>query len=295
MADNGQQIIIKRIKKGKHAHHGGAWKIAYADFVTAMMAFFLLLWLLSSATEDQLEGVSSYFTPSTISSSSSGAGGMLGGKVIDKGSSASSSGSPSVTPTLPPPSVGDGGSQITDPNENVASSQSSSITPSQESGKVIQDSFSVPEFKSYQDNITLVETEKGLEVHITDSKNRPMFRTGTAILTSHANIILNTVAKALEQTTQKISVNGHTSSRDIPNASNLDAWELSSERALAAQRSLQAFGLNPTKVSHITSYGINKPSIPGDLSSTANQRISILVLEEKRKDTLPLPSVLQKN
>ena len=81
----GGNIIIKRIKKGEHAHHGGAWKVAYADFVTAMMAFFLLLWLLNSVTEDQLNGISEYFTPVTASTSTSGAGGILGGQAIGEG------------------------------------------------------------------------------------------------------------------------------------------------------------------------------------------------------------------
>ncbi len=76
------QIIIKRVKKGGHAHHGGAWKVAYADFVTAMMAFFLLLWLLNATTEAQKKGISDYFSPSTVSTSSGGAGGLLGGRAI---------------------------------------------------------------------------------------------------------------------------------------------------------------------------------------------------------------------
>src|SRR5579883_3524461 len=83
--------IVKRIKKGGEGHHGGAWKVAYADFVTAMMAFFLLLWLLNAVTEEQLQGIADYFAPTTVSQSNNGAGGMLGGQVIGKGAETSNS------------------------------------------------------------------------------------------------------------------------------------------------------------------------------------------------------------
>src|SRR3954467_2466652 len=89
---NGGITIVKRIKKGGHAHHGGAWKVAYADFVTAMMAFFLLLWLLNAVTEQQLNGVGDYFTPIAASTRESGAGGMLGGQAIGEGASEKNTG-----------------------------------------------------------------------------------------------------------------------------------------------------------------------------------------------------------
>ena len=105
-----QPIIIKKIKKAGHGHHGGAWKIAYADFVTAMMAFFLLLWLLNSVTQEQLAGISNYFAPVTASSSTSGSGDILGGKTItEEGAAQNSTSRDSVTVDLPPPKAGTGG------------------------------------------------------------------------------------------------------------------------------------------------------------------------------------------
>ncbi len=112
-----QPIIIKRIKKGHGGHHGGAWKVAYADFVTAMMAFFLLLWLLNAVTEEQLQGVADYFAPTSVSESTSGAGGMLGGKVVGEGAMSSNGTTPSFTLSLPPPTIGQGGDALTDPKE----------------------------------------------------------------------------------------------------------------------------------------------------------------------------------
>ena len=99
MAEN--PIIIKRVKKGGHGgHHGGAWKVAYADFVTAMMAFFLLLWLLNAVTEEQLTGIADYFAPTTVSKSASGAGGMLGGQTVGQGAMSSQGTTPSFSLAL---------------------------------------------------------------------------------------------------------------------------------------------------------------------------------------------------
>jgi len=114
----GKAVIIKRVKKGGHAgHHGGAWKVAYADFVTAMMAFFLLLWLLNAVTEEQLTGIADYFAPTTVSKSASGAGGMLGGQTVGQGAMSSQGTTPSFSLALPPPTVGSGGDALTDPKE----------------------------------------------------------------------------------------------------------------------------------------------------------------------------------
>ena len=122
MAEDGAQpVIIKRSKKGGHgSHHGGAWKLAYADFVTAMMAFFLLLWLLNAVTEEQLQGIADYFAPTTVSQSNNGAGGMLGGLVIGKGAETSNSAPPAIALSLPPPTIGSGGESLTDPKQGMS-------------------------------------------------------------------------------------------------------------------------------------------------------------------------------
>jgi len=113
----GKAVIIKRVKKYGGGHHGGAWKVAYADFVTAMMAFFLLLWLLNAVTEEQLTGIADYFAPTTVSKSASGAGGMLGGQTVGQGAMSSQGTTPSFALALPPPTIGSGGDALTDPKE----------------------------------------------------------------------------------------------------------------------------------------------------------------------------------
>src|SRR5579871_4959713 len=138
MADEGAQpVIIKRGRKGGHAgHHGGAWKLAYADFVTAMMAFFLLLWLLNAVTEEQLQGIADYFAPTTVSQSNNGAGGMLGGLVIGKGAETSNSAPPAIALSLPPPTIGSGGESLTDPKEGMSDQQLEGLSdkPNEQAG-----------------------------------------------------------------------------------------------------------------------------------------------------------------
>ena len=129
-----QPIIIKRIKKGGHEHHGGAWKLAYADFVTAMMAFFLLLWLLNAVTEEQLQGIADYFAPTTVSESKSGAGGMLGGLTVGKGAQQSNGAPPSFALSLPPPTIGTGGDVATNPKEGFSEENKEGLSDKEKEG-----------------------------------------------------------------------------------------------------------------------------------------------------------------
>ena len=128
MADPQSVIIVKKVVKGGHGHHGGAWKVAYADFVTAMMAFFLLLWLLNSVSQDQLEGISSYFAPVSVSQSTSGSGGVLGGtSMSSEGAQNSGSVSPSVSMDLPPPQAGSGPQDDQDSEEDVSDREAEEV------------------------------------------------------------------------------------------------------------------------------------------------------------------------
>ena len=132
-----QAIIIKRVKKGGHGHHGGAWKVAYADFVTAMMAFFLLLWLLNSVTEEQLQGISNYFAPTSLSKSTTGAGQILsGGTVIGEDAMPNATSSISSSTSMPPPTIGAGGEDLTDPNQGQMETDSEAPAMSRNSSKM---------------------------------------------------------------------------------------------------------------------------------------------------------------
>jgi flagellar motor protein MotB len=179
-------IIIKKVNKGAHGHHGGAWKIAYADFVTAMMAFFLLLWLLNSVTQEQLEGISNYFAPVTASQSTSGSGDILGGQTItEEGAAQNTTSRDSVTVDLPPPKAGTGGEANTD-------TQAGSTPDEEAAAQVLkqreQDQFeeakeqleatinSIPQLKSMKDSLLIDNTPEGLRIQLVDKDGLSMFQ-----------------------------------------------------------------------------------------------------------------------
>ncbi|MGB0671300.1 MAG: flagellar motor protein MotB, partial [Rhodospirillales bacterium] len=174
MSEGGKSpIIIKRIKKGGgHGHHGGAWKVAYADFVTAMMAFFLLLWLLNSVTQEQLEGISNHFAPVSASESTSGAGGVLGGTVIaEEGAMTNVTSRPSVTVDLPPPSAGTGGPQS--PAE-IAEEQAEALRQKKEQEdfqqveKELRQAISALPDQNLADSLLIDNTPEGLRIQLVD-------------------------------------------------------------------------------------------------------------------------------
>ncbi|MCH8237571.1 MAG: hypothetical protein IIC06_05290, partial [Proteobacteria bacterium] len=178
-----QTVIIKRVKKASHAAHGGAWKIAYADFVTAMMAFFLLLWLLNSVTQEQLEGISNYFAPVSISSTTSGAGDILGGKTMtEEGVALSTTSRDSVTIDLPPPKAGTGG----DTGDEESDFTPSEVAAAEKQRQVEQEQFEdakeelekaisgMPQFKELSESLLIDNTPEGLRIQLIDKEGLSM-------------------------------------------------------------------------------------------------------------------------
>lgn len=234
-----QPIIIKRIKKGGHGHHGGAWKVAYADFMTAMMAFFLLLWLLNSVTEEQLQGISDYFAPSSMSTSSSGAGGMLGGTTIGEGAMTSQASAPSAPLTLPPPTIGSGGDAMTDPKEGAESGategaqdfgsgnrndegtnqEQNQNPPQMPSERQLQEARaqqeqkqfeqaqealkqainSIPELRKMADSLMVDNTPEGLRIQIVDQDGLTMFPSGSAAMFGHTRALIDLISRVVKQ------------------------------------------------------------------------------------------------
>jgi chemotaxis protein MotB len=239
MAEGGNQIIIKRVKKVAGGHHGGAWKVAYADFVTAMMAFFLLLWLLNAVTEEQLTGVSNYFAPTMASKSSSGAGGLLGGKVIGEGAQVSNTSSPSLVQHLPPASIGPGGEDLTGSKEFAPENEGDqNLGPGKGAGQgegfgagpggkdragmseqefreamanreqqkfdkakeVLEGAMKgIPELKQFQGSMLVDNTPEGLRIQITDQEGLAMFPSGSSAPYGHTRAMLDLVARVVRQ------------------------------------------------------------------------------------------------
>ena len=297
MAEGQPVIIIKKVVKGGHGHHGGAWKVAYADFVTAMMAFFLLLWLLNSVSQDQLEGISSYFAPISVSQSTSGSGGVLGGTAMaPDGAMQSESTSSSVTMDLPPPKAGQGlqeneGDVSEDSAEKVLREKEEQQF--EEAEKKIQEALKgLPELEQLAKGLKIDSTPEGLRVQIVDQEGLAMFPRGGAQMFEHTRKALGLVAKVIEKMPQDISITGHTDATKFAGGRTAYTnWELSADRANASRRVLIDVGLKPERLSRIVGAADKEPYDSENPANPSNRRIAIILLrgtghqEDAKKET----------
>jgi len=247
-----EPVIIKKIiKKGGHAHHGGAWKLAYADFVTAMMAFFLLMWLLGSTDEKTRKGIAEYFQDPYEASR------------INKGQI------PSLD-EIAPTEI----DQQTDDNDQLKLEMLK---------KKIQDMMDAnPKLSEIKDQIKLETTPEGLRIQIIDNKNMPMFKLASSQTEPQIRLILRALAPVINKLPNKITINGHTDARPFPpNKNGYTNWELSSDRANAARYELNAGGLEEEKILRVTGLSASIPYNPADLEDPMNRRISIIVMNKK--------------
>ncbi|MBD8064029.1 OmpA family protein [Devosia sp. PTR5] len=294
MANYDQPIIIKKVKKARHAHHGGAWKIAYADFVTAMMAFFLLLWLISMTTPEQKEGLADYFAPAAVSLATSGAGGVMGGNAMDNsGNQMSGSSADIVEPAPASPQSAETGTvdqQIGGPareqgSERVASSDSEYNLKSIDTEKfhsaaasIKQAWQSLPEVTPYQDNLLIEETEEGLDIEITDQQGRPMFPEGSKYPMEQTRAAIAAIAPILQQLNAQITISGHTAAGGRYDNPRYGPWELSADRANVVRSILGEFGLGEDRIQSVQGRATDDPFFPNDPYMAANERVRITVL-----------------
>lgn len=284
MAEDGKKPIIKKvIKKGGHGHHGGAWKIAYADFVTAMMAFFLLLWLLNAVTEKQLQGIAAYFAPTTVSKSPSGAGGMLGGKVIGEGVLTSNS-SASFNPALPPPTFNNGQSD-SDADLDQASLERAQRDKEEQQFEETADELrqavsGIPELKELAKNLLVDNTPEGLRIQIVDQQGTAMFPSGSSRMSPQMRRLLGLVATAIKDVPKQVAIAGHTDSTRYADPNGYGNWELSADRALASRRALVEMGFPETRVHRVVGRADADPLVANDLNNPQNRRISIVLLRD---------------
>ncbi len=300
MAEQQQQIIIKRYKKGGEGHHGGAWKVAYADFVTAMMAFFLLLWLLNAVTEEQLTGISNYFAPTTASLSVSGAGGILGGQVIGEGAQTSNNSSPSLVQHLPPSSIGPGGddltSQATEPMDGMGEQQFKEMLAEREqktfdkAKEMLEQAVKgIPELKQYQGSMLVDNTPEGLRIQITDQEGLAMFPSGSSAMYGHTRSLMDLVSRVVNQLPNKVAISGYTDAIPFRDPSGYTNWELSADRALASRRALLASGVPEDRIDRVVGKADTEPLVTDDPKAPRNRRISIILLREN--DLNPPPDL----
>lgn len=283
--ENNQPIIVKRVKKIAAGHHGGAWKIAFADFATAMMAFFMLLWLMSSATPEQKRLISGYFQdPVGFTESASP-------YVIDLGGTPTPAPDRTLNPEVkdevdagPDQDVG----KEAETNPKVDPAQAESLAEQIERERLelllqeLQNKIEEnPQLKNFKDQILFEITQDGLRIQIMDAANRPMFASGSANLEPYFEDILLAMADTIKAVPNKISFSGHTDAKPFVGRGDFGNWELSANRANAARRALVFGGVPDDQVARVVGYASSALFDRADPLNPVNRRIDIVVLTKK--------------
>ncbi len=284
MSDDSQRpIIVRRIKKGGHGHHGGAWKIAYADFVTAMMAFFLLMWLMGSTAKGDLNGISEYFkTPLRVALSGGGGAGDASSVVKGGGKDLSrKAGQVERTNTPAQKKI-----------INLEAAKAEAIRQEKAKLEELKSKLnnkieSQGALKQFKNQIKIDITAEGLRIQIADEKNRPMFSSGSAVLQPYTKEILAEIASVLNAVPNSISLSGHTDAAPYSGGDRgYSNWELSSDRANACRRELVAGGIDDGKILRVVGLGSAVLFDKSDPLNPINRRISIIVMNKQTEDAV---------
>ncbi|HEY4294411.1 flagellar motor protein MotB [Luteibacter sp.] len=277
MSDLKQIIIVRKRRKASHAHHGGVWKVAYADFVTAMMAFFLVMWLVGAGTKQQRAAISEYFKnpsltqgQSTMSSSGAMGPGGASTSMIKLGGALDLPRGPGDQQAFAKPSSAEVDKLAREQEklrlEQLMQDLKEAIAKSQA-------------MAPYKDQLLLDITSEGLRIQIVDKQNRPMFDVGSGVMKSYTVQILHELAGFVNQVPNAISISGHTDSAPYIRAdSAYGNWELSADRANAARRTLVEGGMQPGKVARVVGLAASVPFDKTDPAAAINRRISIVVM-----------------
>ncbi|MBS3897140.1 flagellar motor protein MotB [Silanimonas sp.] len=279
-------IIIVKKKVYAAGHHGGSWKVAFADFATAMMAFFLLLWLVATMTEEQLGGISEYFrNPSIVEGRSvvmapgamgPGGAGDAPVRIFD-----------AVTPPDPATTDGavEGAAPMTEAQIEAEAREIEKRRLEQLKEELQQAIETSPALQAFKDQLLLDITPEGLRIQIVDQRNRPMFDIGSHRLQSYTISILNELAPYLQSVPNRISISGHT---DVTPFAGDDTgytnWELSADRANAARRALIGGGLGADRIARVVGLASTVLFDPADPTHPINRRISIIVMNKAAEE-----------
>ena len=276
-------LIVKRVKKVVGGgHHGGAWKIAYADFVTAMMAFFLLMWLLGSTTQGDLKGIADYFASPLKMTMSGGSGTGESNSVIQSGGGQDLS------------RVAGNVKKGSNPEDKMAKMKQAQQALAQEQRaklkalkEELDQKIAGTGLKDYKDQIMIDETPEGLRIQIVDSQNRPMFDSGSAEMKPYARMILRELTGVLNAVDNRISFSGHTDAAPYAGGeAGYGNWELSSARAHAARRELIRAGLGEAKPLRVQGMGPSVLYDPNNPLNPMNRRIALLVLNKQTEEAI---------
>lgn len=272
-----QPIIIKRVKKvAGHGHHGGAWKIAYADFVTAMMAFFLLMWLLGVTDEEQRRGIAEYFeNPLRVAMQGGDSVGERSVPVPGGGDDFRRQEGEVFNGDLPPHVL----------QEMLAEQEAVELDELKER---IEEAIDLSDTLSrYRDQLLIEMTDEGLRIQIIDLENRPLFESGSPRLQGHTIDILDELAQLLNTVGNRVSITGHTDAAPFAGGdAGYSNWELSNDRANAARRQLVTSGMDPNKIMRIVGLASTVPLDAEDPLNPMNRRVSILVLNRAAEQAI---------
>ncbi len=284
MSDDSQRpIVIKKIKKGGHGHHGGAWKIAYADFVTAMMAFFLLMWLLGSTAKGDMEGIAEYFKTPLKVALQGGSGSGDASSVIKGGGTDISRKDGQVKKAVDP---------IKKKTINLEAAKAELRRQEEVKLAGLKERLektieSNPLLKQFKKQLMLDITKEGLRIQIVDEKNRPMFDSGGAHLKPYTQVILREIGKVLNEVDNRISLSGHTDSTPYSGGDKgYSNWELSADRANASRRELVAGGMEDGKMLRVVGLSSAVPFDQAKPDSPVNRRISIIVMNREAEEAV---------
>ncbi len=282
---NKRPIVIKRIKKVAAGHHGGAWKIAYADFVTAMMAFFLLMWLLGSTSKGDLKGIAEYFKTPLYVALSGGTGSGDSSSIIKGGGQDLTRSEGQVKQGELPPEKKTINLKAAQ-QEFLRLEKIKEIDKLKELKQKIETAIdSNLKLQKFKNQILLDLTTEGLRIQIVDEQNRPMFQSGSARLEPYTREILQEIGKMLNEVNNKVSLSGHTDSAVFPGGSKgYSNWELSADRANASRRELIVGGMSEDKIVRVVGLSSAVLFNKEDPLSPVNRRISLIVMNKKAEE-----------
>ena len=297
MSDDSQQpIIVKRVKKVVGGAHGGAWKIAYADFVTAMMAFFLMMWLLGSTAQGDLQGIAEYFqNPLKVTSSQGGSGSGDSASILQGGGDDLSKrlGQVRRGDTSSAKAKRDDAQQQRqksggfDPQAIEAEKRREKARLIDLKGRIEALIEANTQLRQFRNQILIDIVSEGLRIQIVDEQNRPMFDISSDRLRDYTVELLRSIGLALNNVDNRVSISGHTdSARYAGGERGFSNWELSANRANAARRELVGGGLLPDKVVRVVGLSDIIPLDADNLLNPINRRISIIVLNKKTEEAL---------
>jgi chemotaxis protein MotB len=263
-------IIVKKIiVAAADGHHGGAWKVAYADFVTAMMAFFLLLWLLGATSEEQRKGLADYFTPTLVKTKeqSAGSDGLLGGASLTD------------VDDYPHKAAQTGTAALTIPRDASGGPKEGSSQVKRMHQRLREKAASSERLRQLMRQVRMVDTTEGVRIDLVDDADFSMFSLGTTVLTSDARSLLEAIAETVAPETGHVTIRGHTDALPWKSGVPANNWSLSAGRAEATRQALMRDGIGERRFRRIEGVADREPLIKDDPQDPRNRRMSILLAD----------------